>query len=407
MVFTRSRRAQEHPAPPPPNDGTMLSDLWGGSGGGGVGGASVRGGGSGRRGGAPSPARHPLDDLTAAWGSATSGGGRRVPPRSSGRRTATTAPLYADGGSSVGEDDADWDEVAEVDLRGEGGDNWGGDGSGEPFRGATAAAAAAATAAAGAATRVATEAIAAHATAGAAAPPSTATAGSSPFRRRRHPTGVGALGARRRATGAAPRQPVYAGPSPASEAALRNLFVTGLAAFAGLLFLRWALAAGLLATTFLLPAWRTFQLAEAEREVGPAAAADPTDADTVALAAAVTAAQRRWGAYWVLAAVGVTADALVLAPARGWVVYSAALLAAVGWLTRGDAAGAEVVYGGLVRPLLVRWEGRIAAAIAAVGGVIDRGGKEALVRVSGVVTPYARALEEAGRGAAQQLHIEQ
>ncbi|GAB0493542.1 hypothetical protein MMPV_004827 [Pyropia vietnamensis] len=382
---------------------------------GGVGGASARSGGSGRRGGAPSPARHPLDDLAAAWGSAASGGsgggsggGRRGPPRSSGRRTATAAPVYADGGSSVGEDDADWDEVAEVDLRGEGGDNWGGAAGGDPLHGATAAAAAA-TAAASAATRAATEAMAAHATsaAAAAAAAPAVTASSSPFRRRQHPIGAGALGARRRPAGAAPRQPVYASPSPASEAALRNLLVTGLAAFAGLLFLRWALAAGLLATTFLLPAWRTFQLAEAEREVGPAAAADPTDADTVALAAAVTAAQRRWGAYWVLAAVGVTADALVLAPARGWVLYSAALLAAVGWLTRGDAAGAEVVYGGLVRPLLVRWEGRIAAAIAAVGGVIDRGGKEALVRVSAVVTPYARALEEAGRGAAQQLHIEQ
>lgn len=203
------------------------------------------------------------------------------------------------------------------------------------------------------------------------------------------------------------RQPALLLGSPASEAALRNLLVTGAVAFAGLLFLRWALAAGLLATTFLLPAWRTFQLAEAERAVGPAAAADPTDADAADLAAAVTAAQRRWGAYWVLAAVGVTADALVLAPARGWVVYSAALLAGVVWLTRGDAAGAEVVYGGVLRPLLVRWKGRIGAAIGVVGGVLDRGGKEALVRVSGMVTPYARALEEAGRGAAQQLHIEQ
>jgi len=274
-------------------------------------------------------------------------------------------------------------------------------------------AAAAATAAAGAAAAAA--AVAAEAAEALAGTAAYATGGGDPVavaaRRRRG--GGGALGARRRAAGAAGggaaarrHPPVYAGPSPASEAALSNLLVTGAVAFAGLLFLRFAVAVGLVGATFLLPAWRTFQLAEAEADVAAAAAADPADAGAAGLLDTIRGAQRRWGAYWVLAALGVTADALALSPLRGWVVYSGGLLAGVCWLTRRDAAAAAAVYDRALRPLLVRWEGSIGAALGALGGVLDRGGKEALVRVSGAVTPYARALEEAGRGAAQQLQIE-
>jgi TB2/DP1, HVA22 family len=174
-------------------------------------------------------------------------------------------------------------------------------------------------------------------------------------------------------------------PSPAPSLALPHLALFCVAVSVLALMLSLALHLGIVAGGLVGPAWSTFKAIERRPGSAP-----------------VT----RWASFWVVAALLFGLDRLLLAAVlKPWLpgpMYSLMLFLSVVWLSRDDAVNTERLYGAVARPLFLRYEDSVDAALAGIADRVDDMSRFGLIQVSHAVKPIAMQLDHAAAVAQEQ-----